>query len=400
MRIAVFHNQPSGGARRALHGFVRALSTRNAVDVYTLSTSDGLLADEVAISYQFAPRPPIRFAFYVNDWRRRLDLRDLERVQRRVARDIDESGYDVVLVDVDRFVGAPFVLQYLSTPTAYYCHEPPRALYETAWRPHATTYQRLRRIWREPLERSLERRLKEQDRSLARQAGVVITNSRFTRARIATAYGVDAVVCPAGIDPAPRLAAGSGNRVLSVGAMEPHKGFAFLIEAIAAVSGSIRPPLTLVSNDQNPAYRAHIERLADASGVDLSIRLRITDVELSDEYANAALFAFAAHDEPLGLAPLEAMAHGLPVLAVAEGGLNETVVDGETGVLVPRDVRVFAEAVEELLASGERRRRLGDKARAVILERWNWPARSAALESELNRLVSRAAESDVSAVSH
>jgi glycosyltransferase involved in cell wall biosynthesis len=393
MNIGVFHNQPSGGARRALHGFSRELSKRHKVDVFTLSSADRALLDEPARAvYDFEPRRPIRLGLYLNDWRRRLDLRDLERVHEAAARDIDAGGYDVVLADVDRFTGAPFVLRCLRTPAAYYCHEPPRALYESAWRPHLTPYQRLRRLWREPLERAYSRRIAREDRSLARSARLVCTNSRYTSARIHQVYGVEAVVCPPGVDlPLLELPSGAaGSYVLSVGALEPHKGYGFLIEALGRVPPDARPQLRIVANDQNPGYRRALERDAAAANVKLDIRLRIPERDLAAQYGGAALFVYGAHDEPLGLAPLEAMAHGVPVLAVAEGGVNETVVHGENGVLVPRDADAFARALTSLLASPEERRRLGVNARQTVEERWNWPLRAAALETQLEALATGA----------
>jgi glycosyltransferase involved in cell wall biosynthesis len=388
MKIAVVHNQPSGGARRALHGFCRELSARNTVEVFMLSTADRGLLDAPARVYAYAPREPIRFGLYLNDWRRRLDLRDLVRVYQVVARDVDDGGFDVVLADVDRFVGAPFVLRYLRTPAAYYCHEPPRALYETAWRPHLTPYQRLRRVWRAALEHPLARKLAEEERSLVRTARLVCTNSRYTRSRIEAIYGVKAVVCPPGVD-VPALDVpppASAGYVLSVGALEPHKGFDFLVAALARVPRDARPALHIISNDQNPSYRREIERAAREAGVKLRIRLRVPQDELDAEYAAAAVFVFAAHDEPLGLAPLEAMAHALPVVAISEGGVNETVIDGETGLLVPRDREAFGIALQSLLASRERRGELGANGRRIALARWNWPERAAALEAQLEAL--------------
>jgi len=95
MRLAVFHNQPSGGARRALHGFCRELSSRHEVDVYTLESSDRSLPDQVSgrvLRLPYAPRPAIRGGLYLNDLRRSWDLRDLEAVNRTAAELIDGSA--------------------------------------------------------------------------------------------------------------------------------------------------------------------------------------------------------------------------------------------------------------------------------------------------------------------
>jgi phosphatidylinositol alpha-1,6-mannosyltransferase len=64
---------------------------------------------------------------------------------------------------------------------------------------------------------------------------------------------------------------------------------------------------------------------------------------------------------------------GVPVVASRIGGLPETVVDGETGLLVePNSPEALAEAVCELLLDDDRRRRMGSAARRWVIERHNW----------------------------
>ena len=73
------------------------------------------------------------------------------------------------------------------------------------------------------------------------------------------------------------------------------------------------------------------------------------------------------------MACLEAMAHGVPVVASAVGGLLDLVADGETGVLVPPgDVPALRTALERLLGDPELRRRMGDAARTRARERFSW----------------------------
>jgi hypothetical protein len=74
-------------------------------------------------------------------------------------------------------------------------------------------------------------------------------------------------------------------------------------------------------------------------------------------------------DEPFGLVALEAMACGRPVVAYDSGALPEIVVDGETGLLVPRgDRRALAEAVRSLLRDEERAKRMGAAGRRRVEE--------------------------------
>jgi glycosyltransferase involved in cell wall biosynthesis len=89
-------------------------------------------------------------------------------------------------------------------------------------------------------------------------------------------------------------------------------------------------------------------------------------------YSESRCLVYAPVREPLGLAALEAQACGIPVVGVAEGGLLETVVHGETGLLTPRQPVAFAEAVTSLLTDEPRRRALAAGARQYVERSWDW----------------------------
>jgi glycosyltransferase involved in cell wall biosynthesis len=77
--------------------------------------------------------------------------------------------------------------------------------------------------------------------------------------------------------------------------------------------------------------------------------------------------------EPFGIVPLEAMACGVPVVGAAVGGLLDSVVDGETGLLVPpRDPAATAAALGRVLADEELRLRLGRAAAEHVATRFGW----------------------------
>ncbi len=97
--------------------------------------------------------------------------------------------------------------------------------------------------------------------------------------------------------------------------------------------------------------------------------------ELEALYARAAVVACPSRREGFGVACLEAMAHGRPVVAGDVGGLRDLVVDGETGYLVPpRDVAALRAALERLLADRELRRRLGAAGRERARTHFSWAA--------------------------
>jgi len=79
--------------------------------------------------------------------------------------------------------------------------------------------------------------------------------------------------------------------------------------------------------------------------------------------------------ELLGLAALEAMASGTPVVASRTGGLAEVVADGETGFLVPPgDTRALADRLARLTSDRRLAARLGANARDLVVQQFTWRA--------------------------
>ena len=93
--------------------------------------------------------------------------------------------------------------------------------------------------------------------------------------------------------------------------------------------------------------------------------------DVPDLLASFALFAFPSHFEGLCLAVIEAQAAGVPVVATPVGGIRETVVDGETGFLVPvGDPQALAERISWCLEHSDETRRVADEARGRVTERF------------------------------
>jgi glycosyltransferase involved in cell wall biosynthesis len=388
MRIAVCHNQSTGGARRALHGFCTELKARHSLDVFTFDTADDEWLHDADIAdrvdrRQLVRRSPIRFGVYANDFLRMLDQRDLDAAYASMAERIDRGGYDVALVDVCRYMLVPSVLICLKTPSVFYAHNGPASMEEGAWDPPRTAWERARRVWHLPVTRLQDASLAARQRSAARSASVVATNSRHTANRLSAAYQVEAVVCPPGIDLPPPTETEHAPFVLSVGEIEPRKGFMFVMDALACLPAAIRPELCVLANRANPVELARLHEHARDVHVELDVLVAPTERSLAWHYAHATLFAYAARNEALGLAPLEAMAHGTPVVAVGEGGVAETVISGATGYLTKRDVRQFAERVRVLLEDEVGRARMGRRARVHVEEHWALAPRARALEGLL-----------------
>jgi glycosyltransferase involved in cell wall biosynthesis len=164
-------------------------------------------------------------------------------------------------------------------------------------------------------------------------------------------------IVPSGVD----LPDGVGEEanppeVLYAGRLSREKG---VLELVEAASG-----MNLVVAGDGPLS----DRVPQALGF-------VPPTELSRLYARAAIVVCPSHREGFGVACLEAMAHGRPVVASGVGGLLDLVVNGETGILVePGNVEALRAALERLLADPALRRRMGEAGRRRAAEHFSWPA--------------------------
>lgn len=210
-----------------------------------------------------------------------------------------------------------------------YCHNPPRWLYQTdeylgAGGPAPG--------WARPVLAPALAVLKRLDLQAASRPDLYIANSKLVAGRIAALYGREAPVVnpPVDVDRFLGLAARKGGEKsyhLVVGRLLPYKRIDLAIEACA----SIGRPLVIVG--EGPA-RAELERLAGARA-DVRFAGKVSDQELLDLY-EGAISLIQCGLEDFGIAPLEANAAGIPVVALRNGGALETVIHGVTGILFPK----------------------------------------------------------------
>jgi len=129
-------------------------------------------------------------------------------------------------------------------------------------------------------------------------------------------------------------------------------------------------PAVLVLVGDGPE-RSEVEALASSLGVRDSVAFVGERLSLGDLFAHADVFLLPSDQESFGLAALESLASGVPVVASDVGGVAEVVTQGETGWLVPsRNPAAMARAVVSLLVDPARRKAMGRAARASALTRF------------------------------
>ena len=392
LKIAVFHNLPSGGAKRALYDHVKHLiDSGNIVDVFIPSTANEeyLPLKEIATTVKVYPVHKNISSYLLSLMRYRLpvgELSNLEKAQKLIANEINGGDYDVVFCEQDQYSMTPFIIQYIEKPVVYYCQQPLRHE-EAILKKIAKNKSGIKDYLKGWVYRYIDNRFVAIDKRLAESAKYTLANSYFSHESILKTYGINSYVCYLGINtelfkPVDVL---EKNMVLSVGSYISMKGHDFIIRSLAFLDPVIRPKFILIANNGDDEWKQHLEELAESLDVDMEILTLIDDDRLVELYNQARLVLYSSYLEPFGLVPLESMACGTPVVAVKEGGVRETVIHNETGLLTERDEELFSSAVEELLQNESKRSRFSKNSVELVRNHWTLAEAGKRLDWHLNR---------------
>ncbi|MBI2169534.1 MAG: glycosyltransferase family 4 protein [Actinobacteria bacterium] len=330
-------------APAAVHQFVSSFVPRDAVSMHALGVR-GLLRDLGFDS-----------EIFVKESRAEMVR------ESRFYRSFDPTGPAVLVYQAATgsamadFLGArrePLVVNYHNlTPPQFFA----------AWEPHTA------------VELDVGRR---QIADLAPRADLAVAVSAFNESDL-HGLGYDparTTVAPVLIDPATlhrevdpatrdRLEAdgGDGPAILFVGRLAPNKAQHDLVKALAALvevyGGS--PRLRLVGAPSSPRYQRALRGLVAARGLEANVELAgsVTDAEAGAHYATADVFCCLSDHEGFCVPLLEAMHHGVPIVAYAAGAIPETLAGA--GLLLPeKDPATVAAALHRVATDASLRERL------------------------------------------
>ena len=334
-------------------------TNRHVLEMTFPETLDGRVKVEVRVEVTATGGRFDRFRVWRVLWRQRALLRVMKREGRTPQ---------LVICDVLPHV-APWVRRlWPAAAVLCYCHYPDKLM--------APAGGRLYRLYRTPLDWLELRGLAAADH--------IVVNSRFTMAAVRRAFPSLAkrplpVVYPGVVLPersTEREGCDGRPLFLTVSRFDPRKGLSLAVAAFAALRDHVSPAefsacrlVVAGGYDERLAeVRALLAKLraqADKAGVaaQVEFRLNVSAEALEALWAGAFALVHPMREEHFGIVPVEAMAQGLPVLAVNAGGPCETVEDGVTGALRSPEAEAFAAVMAEWLRAPETARRLGAAGR-------------------------------------
>lgn len=199
-----------------------------------------------------------------------------------------------------------------------YIHHPPRNLYGYAT---GSTYQKY--AWVRWYASIVNFYMRHYDFTTAQRVDYFIANSRETQRRVWKFYRRESTVIYPPIEVISAQPVKKRGYYISVGRL----AWAKRIDLAIAACNRLKLPLKIVGVGREE------KSLRSLAGDTIEFLGGLSDAELAKAYAGAKALIFCALDEDFGMVPVEAMAHGTPVIGLAQGGVKETVIDGKTGVL-------------------------------------------------------------------
>ena len=229
-------------------------------------------------------------------------------------------------------------------PNMWYVHSPLNQL----WAFKQYVQKELIPLWKVPffevwvhINRLLSRRY-------AHHVQTWVCNSQNTRKRILKYYHKDAIVIHPPIYTKNYFSHSTKNYWLSVNRILHTKRIDMQMKAFAQLP---QERLIIVGSYEKGVqpfeeYKNYIKSIKPKNVI---IQSWVNAAQLKKRYAECKGFITTARDEDFGMAPVEAMASGKPVIAADEGGYKETIIHGETGVLIPNITpKKLAQCVNEL----------------------------------------------------
>lgn len=363
MKIAFFHELPKGGVTRFIIEVTKLLKKNHTLDLFVI---DELRNDEVSqhfdnvYFFNFVSKTWEGHNWKVRLYKDTIELIKLYFVHKKIAKKVKKNNYDFLFINASQFINSPFLLRFESTIKIFYCHDP---YYRLIYDPLCRIQDNIsfaKKIY-EKINRSIRKVLDKQNLN---KAIFLIANSNFTKMKIKKTHERKSVVVYPGVNPyffSPSKVKKNID-ILFIGSLSQIDGYDLFQEIQKHFKTNFK-----------------VKTLLKEEGW-------MSDKELLDIYRRSKVVLCFGFNEAFGSIPLEAMACGVPVVAINKGGYKETVVNNKTGFLVTRNPKFIALKIEFLLKNPAIIKIMSKNARKHILDNFTWERTVEGIESFLNKI--------------
>lgn len=178
-------------------------------------------------------------------------------------------------------------------------------------------------------------------------------------------------------------------RIIAVGRLSPEKGFDLLVDALGRLGDQFKWECTFIGEGPQ---RKLLEGRIEKYGIESQVHLpgAVPHDRLVRLLAESQIGVVPSRREGFGMACLEQCASGLPVVVSKCGGLEDIVIDGETGIIVPvENPEKLADALEKLISNKKLRQDMGQAGRKRAAEEFSYKVASEKLIEIYNRVLAK-----------
>jgi len=377
LKIALYHNLPSGGALGHLCEVAKALKDHgHTLLLFCPSSAEQNFGDlskivDESIVFHRTPWTPI-FPI-LNPMLYRTYLGQQLTDEKTYVSHIMAHQPDGIYLGQCRLWTEPPLLRYLpkALPKILYCAEPKRSFYEPKFIAARKKWPWWKKMWRLPTIEWMKAEMHE----TIQAADLVLCNSNYSKNTISKVYkGIEPLFTAIGVDvnffkPDPHLQ--KKRQLISVGALDPSKNHDMVIKTAALLPKSLGFKVTIITDRSYGETATDLKSLATSLNVNLTILERISLNDLRTVYQESFATIYCPDLEPFGRVSIESQACGTPVLGKNEGGLKETIVEGKSGYCFESEPEPYARAIETWVERPQDYLNLCQSARAHIVDHWN-----------------------------
>ncbi|MCB9358778.1 glycosyltransferase [Candidatus Woesearchaeota archaeon] len=328
MKIAIFHNYMDNIGGAEIVGLTLARELKADFYSTNIDTEKIKLMGFEDIKLKSIGEVPIN-----PPWRQQLALWRFRLLNLK-------EKYDFYIIDGDWAMSGAFNHK----PNLWYVHSPIREIWDLYGYIRKNTVP----LWQRGIFDIWVHYNRYLNRKYTKHVGKIACNSLNTQRRVKKYLNRDAIVINPPIETKDFHYKSNGDYWLSVNRLITHKRVDIQLKAFSKLPSE---KLIIVGSYEVSAkhfeeYAAYIKKLKPDN---VEIVHWADKQKMVDLYANCKGFITTSHEEDFGMTPIEAMASGKPVIAPNEGGYKETIVDGQTGVLIDDiDVDKLVNAVKEV----------------------------------------------------
>lgn len=322
MKIAIYHNLENGGALNSLVKISEILKKNNTLDLYC---------------HQNITPNNIFKNIYIHKLKKQTNifghmqqiLFELKDANQKIATDINQKNYDIILIFQCLLTQSPYLLKFLKTNTKsiYFLNEPKREFYENTSFDYFSIKKTIARLIRFPI--------KLIDRNNAKHAQLIISNSYFSQNKIKKIYNRNSSVIYPGLKTIKPLknTIKNNKQFISIGLFSKIKGHTFSLRQLKQLTNKI----TIIGRNTNE-YTT-IKKIASKNSIFINEISTENDKKKFLELKKNTFYLANNEKEPFGITTLEATVNELFVLGKNEGGTEEIVQNGLNGILYPNNIK-------------------------------------------------------------